>query len=357
MTNVENILVALLATAFGRAEACVSVESDIDWQRVYEIANQQGVSAICLDGLQHLDMINAVPLPIKMQWIASAVRQEQIYNAQWEAAVSLSQIWHDAGMCTYVMKGFALANMYPSPMKRYSCDMDCFMVGEHGWCGETANSIVEEAGIRVDRSYYKNSKFCFHGLTVENHRYLLPIKGSKKAKKLEKILRSQIETGEAVYIGDSYLQIPSERFNSIYILAHAQEHFLEGGIALKHICDWAMVLKTYADNVDWNEWKYVCQEYGMLSFGYAMSRLANRVCGIDIPFECTKDDEADRRLLDDTLYRKIENRAFRSGMQVRVELVKTMFRNGWKYRMFSDTNFLMFGARRIWGYLFDKDLD
>lgn len=25
--------------------------------------------------------------------------------------------------------------------------------------------------------------------------------------------------------------------------------------------------------------------------------------------------------------------------------------------MFSDTNFLMFCGRRVWGYLFDKDLD
>ena len=47
----------------------------------------------------------------------------------------------------------------------------------------------------------------------------------------------------------------------------------------------------------------------------------------------------------------------RSNMQVRVDLVKNMFRNSWKYRMFSDTNFLMFCGRRVLGYLFDKDLD
>lgn len=140
-------------------------------------------------------------------------------------------------------------------------------------------------------------------------------------------------------------------------MAHAQEHFFEDGIVLKHICDWAMVLKTYANKVDWDEWKRVCKEYGMLSFGYAMSRLANSICGVSVPFDCPKDDEADRRLLDDTLYRKVCNNGKRSKIQVRINLVMNMFRNSWKYRMFSDTNFLMFCGRRVWGYLFDKDLD
>ena len=185
----------------------------------------------------------------------------------------------------------------------------------------------------------------------------MPIKGSKKAKRFEKWLRGQMETKEDEYIGDSYLQVPSDMFNTVYILAHAQEHFFEDGIVLKHICDWAMVLKTYTNKVDWDEWKRVCKEYGMLSFGYTMSRLAYRVCGVNVPFNCPKDDEADRRLLDDTLYRKNRTKSGRSAMQVRIDLVKNMFRNSWKYRLFSDTNFLMFCGRRVLGYLFDKDLD
>lgn len=101
----------------------------------------------------------------------------------------------------------------------------------------------------------------------------------------------------------------------------------------------------------------VCNEYGMLSFGYAMSRLAKKVCGVKIPFDCPVNNAADRRLLEDTLYRKVSVNGKRSNMQVRIDLVKNMFSNSWKYRLFSDTNFLMFCGRRVWGYLFDKDLD
>lgn len=85
--------------------------------------------------------------------------------------------------------------------------------------------------------------------------------------------------------------------------------------------------------------------------------MACRICGVSVPFDCPNDDVADRRLLDDTLYRKNEGNGNRSDMQVRIDLVKNMLRNNWKYRLFSDTNPLMFCGRRVWGYLFDKDVD
>ena len=46
-----------------------------------------------------------------------------------------------------------------------------------------------------------------------------------------------------------------------------------------------------------------------------MSRLAYRVCRVNVPFDCHKDDGADRRLLDDTLYRKAGDNGKRSNMQ------------------------------------------
>ena len=288
-----------------------------------------------------------------MQWIASVMHQEQVYHTQWNAANGLGELYDRHRINTYVLKGFSLSRFYPKPEHRPCTDMDCYLRDKY----EDGNKIAKENGLTVDCSYYKHSKILLRGLTVENHQYLLPVKGSGKAKRFERELRSWIEDGNNEYIGDSRLKATSPFFDVVYVLAHAQEHFLNEGIILRHICDWAMVLKAHADKVDWNEWKRVCKEYGMLSFGYAMSRLANRICGMMVPFDCPKDDEADKRLLDDILYRKACNNGKRSKIQVRIDLVMNIFRNSWKYRMFSDTNFLMFCGRRVWGYLFDKDLD
>ncbi len=338
----------------------------VDLKGLRSLAERQGVAAICFDGLQRLTSEHYVGSKLTdkgamLQWIGSTVRQEQMFNYQLEQAKGLAELWEQNGLDTLVMKGFSLSRLYPHPEHRPCSDMDCFLQwtgqveGRHE-ASEKGNALAEENGLKVDRSYYKNSKILQNGLTVENHQYLLPVKGSWKAKKFERLLCSWIYDGSNDYIADTKLIATAPFFDSVYVLAHAQEHFLNEGISLRHVCDWAMVLKAYADKVDWEEWKRACKDNGLLSFGYAMSRLAKDVCGVNIPFECPANDKADRRLTEDILSCK-EHDTSKSDFRTRLNLVKGMFQNKWKYKIFSNTNAFMFCSRRVWGYLFDKDLD
>ena len=347
-------------------EQISTLTSELDLKDLLILAERQGVSAICFDGLQRLideHFINSELLDksLMLKWIGGVLHQEQMFNCQLEQATRLTDLWAQNGLDTLVMKGFSLGRLYPRPEHRPCSDMDCFLqwfgqVENRREASERGNVLAEGNGVKVDRSYYKNSKILLKGLAVENHQYLLPIKGSRKAKKFEKQLRSWIYDGGNEYIADTKLMATAPYFDAVYVLAHAQEHFLNDGIVLRHVCDWAMVLKTYSTKIDWGEWKKTCQEYGLLSFGYAMSRLAKDICGVTIPFDCPSNEEADKRLLDDILYRK-GHTSGRTAFQTRIDLVKGMFRNRWKYQMFSDTNAFMFCTRRVWGYLFDKDLD
>ena len=364
-SDMQEILSKLIKIGLGTEQPCV-LTSELDLKNLRSLAERQGVSAICFDGLhrlidEHFINSEALDKSLILKWIGGVLHQEQMYNCQLEQATKLADLWSQNGLETLVMKGFSLGRLYPRPEHRPCSDMDCFLqwsgqVENRHEASERGNVLAEENGLKVDRSYYKNSKILQKGLTVENHQYLLPIKGSRKAKKFESHLRSWIYDGSNEYIAGTKLIAPTPFFDSIYVLAHAQEHFLNEGIALRHVCDWAMVLKAYSTKVDWGEWKKTCREYGLLSFGHAMSRLAKNICGVTIPFDCPSNEEADRRLLDDILYRK-GHTSGRTAFQTRVDLVKGMFRNRWKYQVFSDTNAFMFCTRRVWGYLFDKDLD
>ena len=356
MKDIEETLFRLVSLGLGN-DIDTTYTENVNWEKVYDMASRQGLAAICMDGLQHLQLqADITDKAIKLGWIAAVIKQEQTYNAQWRAAKSLAEIYKKYGISTYVMKGFSLSRLYPIPKHRPCTDMDCFLMYNGDSAYEYGNKMAKENGLGVDCSYYKHSKIYMKGLTVENHRYLLPVKGSRRVKEFERRLCKWIDDGNNEYIDDSRLKATSPFFDTVYVLAHAQEHFLSEGLTLRHVCDWAMILKAYASSVDWNEWKCVCKEYGMLSFGYAMSRLAYKACGVTAPFECPTNDEADRRLLNDTLYRKTP-KTNRTDLQTRIDLVKGMFTDSWKYRMFSDTNSLMFCGRRVWGYLFDKDLD
>lgn len=54
MKNTETILYKLIAAGFGKCDD-VALPSFVDWKRLWMMASQQGVSAICLDGIQLID--------------------------------------------------------------------------------------------------------------------------------------------------------------------------------------------------------------------------------------------------------------------------------------------------------------
>lgn len=229
MKNNQNFLFKLLSFGLGNGDD-ISLPSSVDWKSIWMMASQQGVSAICLDGIQLIDKENgclaSMPKQLKIQWIASVVRQEQAYNAQWDAAKGLAELYDRYDVDIFVMKGFSLSRFYPFPEHRPCTDMDCYLKDKY----EVGNRIAKENGLTVDCSYYKHSKILLKGLTVENHQYLLPVKGSGKAKRFEHELCSWIDDGSNEYIGDSRLKASSPFFDAVYVLAHAQEHFLNEGI-------------------------------------------------------------------------------------------------------------------------------
>lgn len=191
MKNLEVVLFDLISFGLGeRGDSHVPLA--VDWECLWKMTIQQGVSSICLDGLQRLEARNdgqaAISKPLKMLWIASVMKQERAYHGQWEAAKALAELYGKHGVDTYVLKGFSLSRLYPIPEHRPCTDMDCYLKGEY----EEGNRIARENGLTVDCSYYKHSKILLRGLTVENHQFLLPIKGSGKAKRFERELRSWI---------------------------------------------------------------------------------------------------------------------------------------------------------------------
>lgn len=114
--------------------------------------------------------------------------EEERYNRQWLASCQLAQLFHQNQIRTCVLKGIVVSECYPKPEHRVSADFDCFLLNENEnekdvW--EKGNQLIEEAGCEVEKVFYKNSTFRLPGLTVENHRFLTPFRGSKTLRRFE----------------------------------------------------------------------------------------------------------------------------------------------------------------------------
>lgn len=139
-------------------------------------------------------------------------------------------------------------------------------------------------------------------------------------------------------------------FNALFLTRHAHQHFLiEEGISLRHVCDWAMFLRRYRDDLDWNGFLSVCRRYGLERFAVSMTRLAVFICGIEAGPVSGELMSEGRMLLKDILEAKEGAGGGRLGMGLRI------LRSRWKFRLFSDESPLGCVLRYAWGFLFDKN--
>ncbi len=330
-----------------------------NWDDLFSLGIQQGVAAIQFDGLQKLmekgTLLSNTEIPkdIKLKWFAHTMQVEKRCLSQKKLAEELAEAFATHGIRTTVLKGIAIGSYYPQPLHRPCGDLDCYLNGEY----EKGNNIAETLGANVDRGFYKDSTINYKGLTVENHRYFTPIRASKRTKDFEKLLLAIHAEEISTKIGNSHLECPSPLFNALFLTHHSLRHFLTEGIALRHLCDWAMLIKQQGKDIDWNKFNDYCSSFGLKHFADSMTRLSRDLLGIPIPDNCQigEDKERDTYLLNEILYGQQHlYSTYTSTWKMRTQLIKNLSANQKRYRLFSDTSFFKESLRLVYGFLFDR---
>lgn len=176
MANSRDVLLKLVRMAMGW-EMDFSLPEDIDWQEVLAIAQEQGVDAIVVDGLDAFMTKQSQKSPTLnseefKQVLFEAIGDQQIieynYSCHLEVLKTLSEILGKKDIPFIVMKGFACGQYYPNPKHRFCGDIDIYP-GNHF---DESNEALKEAGINVDPYYYRHSASIIKGVMVENHKVL-----------------------------------------------------------------------------------------------------------------------------------------------------------------------------------------
>lgn len=357
MSNTAEVLFQLIRIALGK-EANRSLPNVVNWQDVYELSVAQGVCAIVYDGLQlckdEADVKETIEEQLWYTWLGQSMVKVNDSRSKWAAAANLSKLWLRHGIRPVVLKGLSYAQFYPKQFLRQCSDLDTFLFED--W--EKGNRIVEEDGVDVGRTYYKNSSFTYQGLFVENHKYCVPIRGNKKRKEYEIYLERILEEYPLTPIAGTSFLCPPPLFNILLFMSHAQNHFLfEGGIQLRHVCDWGVLMDVYrhCGTGLWNEFVLDCKKYGMLAFAYSMSQVASHVCNIEIPFDCPVNEGKDSALVEEIIRPTCAQVEFQRGWHTRGQLIRATLQSGWKFTLYSDQNLLNGVIQSVWGYLFEKN--
>lgn len=342
----------LLRLGIGTSEDIPTLDG-VNWFNLERLANEQGLLGVMLDGVEKLPRELRPEKKAILQSIGQLIQSEQQYAVQEHAAAEMALLLHQHGIRTYVLKGAVVAECYPKPEHRRSVDLDCFLLSEKDsddvW--EEGNRLVEEAGFEVARGFYKNSTFHLPGLAVENHRFMTPFRGNARMKRLERRLQGMIikDAGEDRFEG-TWLYRPPVMVSALFLIEHAYSHFLHEGLTWRHVLDWTMFSRRHREEINWEAFDGLVDEYGFRKFYDSYSRLGRFLVG-----ELADDGltPADRRMLAD-VWAPLDLHESLHGLKAKLQLAGNYWRARWKYRLFTDMTWLRALAEWVLGAVFDR---
>lgn len=251
--------------------------------------------ALAWDGVSQLPHQLMPPKNTLITWGVGVSNYEERYERYCTTVDELSRLYAEHGIATMQLKGVGLSTLYPVPNHREGGDIDIYTYSldtarmSHAEANRLADRLMTERGIEVDMEYYKHSIFYYKGIPIENHKSFLSIAEAPIFAHADELLHKYMEPTLTTLAAGQVLT-PSATFNSLFLALHAARHY-GSGLALHHLCDWAMIFKHYGllMPAEVTDKRFLC-------FVNAMTMLCNRYLG------CTTEVEADEEMAHKVLH-------------------------------------------------------
>lgn len=355
-SKLESVILSLLQQLVSGRESVSKIDyaslSENDWMSIYQMSAKQGVLAIVYDAITPI--LHYLPRSLKIQWALGVLQIEKRYAKQLSNSKELSKIYEQAGISVVVLKGLALSVYYPMPNHREFGDFDCFLFDRY----DDGNSIAIENGATFLGADYKHSHLNYKGIMIENHRYCTPIRGGKNNKKFEAYLQSQLWEMPRKYLEDSNIILPSPTFNALFFIKHSFTHFLYEGINLRHLLDWAFLLQSEQDNIDWKEFYRWCNIMHLTGFANTLNAIIKHYFQVEIHNrDIAEDSTYMGRMMHSIIYEGdgVYNKAGMSLWRQRIAIVNNMISGSWKFSKIYNRSLILECARALYYATFEKN--
>lgn len=334
------------------------LEQRPDWEQVGRLAASQGVGAITWDGLCKLierGQITEEHMPdkaTKLKWTYSIEQLTARYERQKSVILKLTKTLQSEDIRLMVLKGYGLSLTYPRPEHRACGDVDIWLFGEHGRGDELLN---ERFNLAIDKEKHHHTVFYLDGIMVENHYDFLNVHSRRSNRDIEHILKSLAHDAIEIEIEGTKLYIPNANLHALFLLRHAAAHFAAAEISLRHIIDWAMFVKSYHQEIEWQWLNEVATKFNMHIFLSALNTLAVEICGIEREWTHTSVrniNDIERRILRDILSPEFSTkRPERGTLRIVGYKLRRWWANRWKRSIVYNEKNLSSFVTQSWSHI------
>lgn len=280
MNQSRDILLSLVRSALWDTSVD-SVPSDVQWGKVCTLAKQQTLLGLLADGVQRLPYESRPEERILRQLQAYVVRNIQVHALISDRLSKTLAVLEKEGIEPVLLKGHGLAQNYHEPTLRQCGDIDLY-VGKSSY-GKAVEVCLDCFGAgEHELESLKHYHFDCQGVTVELHRVAAMLPSVMRNGRFQEWTRACLLSSEAreEVIDGTYVLLPPYRFDVVYVMVHAWHHFLDGGIGLRQMCDWAMYLHRYHQSIDVAALESDLRSFGLVKVWHLFSWIAVNELGL-----------------------------------------------------------------------------
>lgn len=214
--------------------------SEVDWDKMMDIAASQGILAWVWDGICKLPKENQPSRLYSINWGLSAQEIWDRYAYQKKVLLEIIDICNQNHIRLLLFKGIALSELFPNPHSRPSGDIDFYLFEDY------RKGNVLFAKDNISRSN-KRTGFDYKGVHIENHRIFLNAYTKihiNAIKYLESSLDDVSLTKDGYYIMSPTACIV---YQVMHFLAHLDD--ISNPLSLRFIVDFGVTMNQYQTQV------------------------------------------------------------------------------------------------------------
>ena len=277
--NTLEVFFALARAGLWGQEVQLASFKEIDFTKVYKLAEEQSVVGLVAAGLEHVVDVEA-PQKTVLQFVGQTLQLEQKNKAMNSFIASLIEKMRAAGIYTLLEKGQGVAQSYVRPLWRACGDIDLFLSDDnYNKAKELLLPLASE--VEPEDKYSKHLGMIIDSWMVELHGSLrmgVPLKINRELD----IIKCETFYGREVSSwanGSTQVFLLSPENDVVYIFAHFLNHFYKGGIGLRQICDWSRSLWLYCDKFDLKKIEKHIKSMGLMIEWKAFAAFAVKYLG------------------------------------------------------------------------------
>ena len=276
----QEVFFELVNAGLWGKEIQLSKYGEIDFEKVYRLAQEQSVVGLLVAGLEHVTDVK-IPQTLALTIAGEVLQLEQRNRAMNQFVARLVADMRKAGICTLLVKGQVVAQCYEKPLWRACGDVD-FILSDENY--EKSKKFLIPLASEVETEYVgaKHLGMTIDGWVVELHGSLRVGLPNRIIRELDEIYTDTFNNGSVRSWNNNCTQIfrLSNENDIVYVFVHFFNHFYKEGVGLRQICDWCRLMWTYRNEIDVKKIEERIKRMGLVSEWKAFYALASKYLGM-----------------------------------------------------------------------------